>query len=47
MEGTGLTTAGWIFMISAWGLLTGLVIFCMKKVLRAKNLPEAPEDEEE
>jgi hypothetical protein len=47
MESVDLTMAGWIFMISAWGILIGLVIFCMKKVLRAKNLPEGPEDEEE
>lgn len=47
MSVQGLTLGGWFFMLSAWSLLTGLVLFCMRKVLSAKNIPKLPEDDYE
>lgn len=32
-----LTTAGWIFLIMAWGGVIGLTVFCFVKVLTGEK----------
>lgn len=33
----GLNTGGWIFIITAWGFISALTIFCFKRVLGAQG----------
>ena len=34
---TQLTTAGWIFIIFGWGVVSALTTYCLWKVLRIKK----------
>jgi len=41
-----LSWAGWLFMLTAWGLIGGLTAFCMWKVLVATEKHKRRQDEE-
>lgn len=31
---------GWIFMLVSWGLIIGLFVYCMIRILTAKKQPD-------
>jgi len=35
--GSGLTLAGLVFAIVAWGIIIALTLFCFKRVLMTRN----------
>lgn len=40
----GMTAAGWIFLGLAWTLITGLVVFCFRKIFTTSDtMYEHPE----
>ncbi len=34
---TGLTMGGWIFLLSSWGIIIGVTIWCVVKLVAGNN----------
>lgn len=30
-----MTIAGWVFMLTSWGVITGLFVYCMGRTLKS------------
>jgi hypothetical protein len=40
MGHTGMTAVGWVFMVLAWGIIGGLSVWCVKKVVWPTSPPK-------
>lgn len=41
-----LTLVGWIFLLTAWGSIASLTVYCMWKVLASRQAKKRRPDEE-
>ena len=46
MQAYGLETGGWVFLLASWLGISGLVLFCVRRILESAERQEndSPED---